>query len=269
MRRMRATAERVFYSRGFFPGRATPPVEVDAIIDLLVPVESPSPLVRVGGPHDGGYLIPDDVSGIQALFSPGVAESWSFEQQMLDRYGVPPVLCDRFDPSRQCPFPVDDVWLGASSGVGVLSLADWVNGYPTFDGDLMLQMDIEGAEYLTLLAAPLDLLRRFRIAVIELHDLHRIADQFGSKNLITPTLRKLSEVFVPVHLHPNNRCGVDYRTGRDIPRVLEVTYLRRDRVPTGIPVSRLPHDLDAPNAPNFPEVALSGRWLRQVGVPSR
>ena len=35
--------------------------------------------------------------------------------------------------------------------------------------DFLLQMDIEGGEYLSLLATPQELLRRFRIIVLEVH----------------------------------------------------------------------------------------------------
>jgi hypothetical protein len=43
--------------------------------------------------------------------------------------------------------------------------------------DLILQMDIEGAEWHVLLNVSRDTLRRFRIIVIELHDLERLMDK--------------------------------------------------------------------------------------------
>lgn len=262
---MRDVVDKQAYRLGFFAGRATPLKEVDELIDLLVPVVSPFPLIRLGGPHDGGYLVPDDLTGIQMLFSPGVAGTWSFEQQLLDQYGITPRLCDRLPPGHGCPLPIDDVWIGPNSGDGVLSLLDWVGASAPPEGDLMLQMDIEGAEFVTLLAAPKRLLERFRVIVVEFHDLHRIADLHTSRNIIGPTLTRLHESFLPVHIHPNNRCAVDGRSGRDIPRVMEVTYLRRDRLAYSRPVAHLPHELDTPNAPEFTDIVLSDRWLGPRG----
>jgi hypothetical protein len=44
------------------------------LIDLirsLHPIDSGVPLIRLGPDGDGGYLIPDDLNGIQYCFSPG------------------------------------------------------------------------------------------------------------------------------------------------------------------------------------------------------
>lgn len=257
---MRGLIDRRMFLRGFFTGRATPLAEVDRILDLLIPCDTGVPLMRVGEAHDGGYLVPDDMAGISMLFSPGVAETWTFEQDLLGRYGIHPVLCDRAADIHGCPFPVDDHWLGPATGPGLMSLDDWVAAHSGGDSELMLQMDIEGAEYMTLLATPRRTLNRFRVIVVEFHDLHRVADLHTATNLIAPTLEMLRTMFVPVHVHANNQCPVDARTGFDIPRVLEVTYLRSDRcrhIRPGIP---LPHALDAPNVPTLPDISLSGRW---------
>jgi hypothetical protein len=45
------------------------------LVRLMRPIESGHPLVRLGGPKDGGYLVPDDLDGIAFCFSPGVSDS--------------------------------------------------------------------------------------------------------------------------------------------------------------------------------------------------
>ncbi len=50
-------------------------------------------LIRVGGDADGGYLIPDDLAGIEACFSPGVDTVATFERDMVAR-GIPCHLID-------------------------------------------------------------------------------------------------------------------------------------------------------------------------------
>ena len=53
-----------------------------------------------------------------------------------------------------------------------MTMESWVNeSIGDASGDLLLQMDIEGYEYETLLAMPDSLLRRFRIIVVEFHSL--------------------------------------------------------------------------------------------------
>ena len=93
-------------------------------------------------------------------------------------------------------------------------------------------MDIEGAEYRNMLSSSETLLKRFRIIVIELHHLENLLlNKKG--NQIESLLKKLNKTHICIHAHPNNCCGelIDSETGMNIPRVIELTYLRRDRFP--------------------------------------
>src|SRR4051794_36195573 len=55
------------------------PVDRQAdLIQALRPWITEHPLIRLGGEHDGGYLLPDDLDGIVACFSPGVSDEASF-----------------------------------------------------------------------------------------------------------------------------------------------------------------------------------------------
>ena len=46
-------------------------------------------LIRLGNDGDGGYLVPDDLNGIEACFSPGVAGNVNFEKALaLDPTGA-------------------------------------------------------------------------------------------------------------------------------------------------------------------------------------
>ena len=60
-------------------------VQAGALLDILKPRDPGCAFVRLGGPHDGGYLIPDDLDGIVACFSPGVDQTSAFERDCLDR----------------------------------------------------------------------------------------------------------------------------------------------------------------------------------------
>jgi hypothetical protein len=70
---------------GYVVNRRTPTAEMRALLDILKPRDPGCAFVRLGGPHDGGYLIPDDLDGIVACFSPGVDQTSAFERDCLDR----------------------------------------------------------------------------------------------------------------------------------------------------------------------------------------
>src|SRR3954463_7181162 len=59
-----------------------------ALLEAARPWQTEHPLIRVGGAGDGGYLLPDDLDGIAACFSPGVSNQATFEEDLLAR-GIP------------------------------------------------------------------------------------------------------------------------------------------------------------------------------------
>ena len=73
--------------------------ELRTLIKRLYPVVSKKELIRLGTSKsegqdgDGGYLIPDDLDGIEACFSPGVGDITSFEEDCANR-GIPCFLAD-------------------------------------------------------------------------------------------------------------------------------------------------------------------------------
>jgi hypothetical protein len=58
------------------------------------PVQTRFPLIRIGSAHDGGYLVPADLSDISACFSPGVEVNSSFELDLLQKTGIGSHLAD-------------------------------------------------------------------------------------------------------------------------------------------------------------------------------
>ncbi|MGT0087089.1 hypothetical protein [Helicobacter pylori] len=71
-------AERVMSINELFV--ETPKDKIQNFIKSLHPIKTEHELVRFVAKHDGGYLIPKDFKGIRALFSPGVGNESTFEE---------------------------------------------------------------------------------------------------------------------------------------------------------------------------------------------
>jgi hypothetical protein len=243
--------------------------EIVEVFELLKPKASKTPLIRIGGDRDGSYLVPDDLAGVAACFSPGVNRIKYFEDFLTDRYGIQSHMCDFTCDVDELRTPLKPgmqtfvkKWLDVSPGEDNISLEGWLQDHDS-EGDLLLQMDIEGAEYRNILATSEGTLARFRVIVLEVHGLGRMLEAPILREVIAPFFQKLARGFTTVHAHPNNCCGEFTVPDTDIriPKVLELTFIRNDHfVPAGGPAV-LPHPLDvsrnvARNAPLF----LSEAW---------
>ena len=241
----------------------TPPDKLRSLLSRLRPVTTDVPLIRVGPDGDGGYLVPDDLDNLVACFSPGVGNASGFELECAER-GMDIFMADASvdGPADQHPrFHFVKKFIGPVDDHQTPGFEQWAQeALQGRTGDLMMQMDIEGAEWTALPTIPSSLLRRFRILVIEFHMLDQLFD-YPTFKLLAPVLDRLLSSHMCVHLHPNNCCGTVTRNGIEIPPVLEATFLRRDRAePTGF-VTSFPHPLDIDNTPN-PSIVLPPSMTR-------
>jgi hypothetical protein len=242
------------------------PYAVRNLINRLHPLVTEYPLIRLGQHGDGGYLVPDDLEAVAACFSPGVGAGATFEMGMIER-SIPCFLLD--GSVDAAPIKGDLVhftkkYLGVVDDDSTITLDHWVGANMPGNDDLLLQMDIEGGEWPILLNVSRATLRRFRIVIIEFHNLEKLMDKHAFVT-IKSTFERLLQDFYVVHNHPNNAgCAVRYRS-LNIPRVLEMTFIRKDRVATTKFAQVFPHPLDEPNDPdNFPDLRLPPDWFYHV-----
>ena len=254
---MKALAVRQAHRLGLQIGRSLRNDDVARIAARLWPVVTEKPLIRLGGDADGGYLVPDDLEGIAACFSPGVAATATFEEAMINRS----IRCFLADASVDSP-PIDSPmivfdrkFLGVVNDADTTTLDSWVERKMPAGGEFVLQMDIEGAEWAVLLGASWEVLRSFRIVVVELHWLERLVDPVTAR-LFDACLARLGEHFHVVHAHVNNCEPLLDFGGVKLPKYLEVTYLRKDRAKVQSYATQFPHPLDHGNLPNIPDVIL-------------
>ncbi|HEU5406627.1 MAG TPA: hypothetical protein VFU48_02600 [Nitrospira sp.] len=225
--------------------------DIRRCIQKLRPMNCGFDLIRLGGRGDGGYLIPDDLEGIEYCFSPGIDTKSQFESDLADR-NIRSFLADYSvdKPAIQRPeFVFDKKFLGPSDRDPYFTLATWKNKYlKDYSTDLLLQMDIEGDEYGVILSTPDQLLNQFRILVIEFHWLDRLLDPF-SLQFMAPCFDKLLDFFHVTHIHPNTSCEI-VRSGEfEVSRSMEFTFLNKRRVRQTKPQTNFPHWLDQDNVP--------------------
>jgi len=238
--------------------------EVLALLERMQPQDCSRPLIRIGGERDGGYLVPDDLAGISYCFSPGVNKTADFEHH-LAMLNIRSFLADYSvsgPPIQKPEFVFDKRFLGVTDHEPFITLESWKRKYlPDYDGELLLQMDIEGAEYEVILATPLELLQRFRIMVIECHQLDRIFEPFALR-LYRACFEKLLSQFMVVHAHPNNCSGSVRHGDLEIPSVIEFTFYNRARITQHAPQRVFPHPLDTDNCAGLPPLDLPRLWRR-------
>ncbi len=236
--------------------RHSPAAQQRNVLALLKPVQTEHRLIRLGGDTDGGYLLPDDLEGIGACFSPGVDVVATFERDVVER-GIPTFQIDASVEDTPLKHELNDFeakFLGIETRDNLITLDDWVKAKVTeATGDLLLQMDIEGHEWLTFAAISTETLLRFRIMVLELHFVDGLTHGLGPW-LFQPVLERLARYFDVVHLHANNVTPLVQSRELQMSRCLEVTFYRKDRSVQRSPLQEYPNILDRDNVPNRPSV---------------
>ena len=230
----------------------------DSLFAELQPVKlSNCQLERFGERNDGGYLLCGNLlSSAKSAYSYGISGYDGWGCDVSKRLGVRVHQYDCFDPRR--PVCAGGDTLFHSECIGAETTTD-KDGRP-FDtlerqiarnGDankfLVVKMDVEGAEWDSLLQTPDAVLERVDQLAIEMHDFG------GNLPRFIEGVTRLKRFFHVANLHFNN-----YSCTRDMDpfpaHAYEVLFVnkRLATVDPGGPAPR-PHPLDAPNNPQLPD----------------
>jgi Methyltransferase FkbM domain len=236
-----------------------------AVLDLITklkPQDCGKDLIRIGADRDGGYLLPNDLGGIQYCFSPGVGGVSDFESHLatlnirsfLADYSVPSL------PMERPEFTFDRKFLTANDTEISFTLKSWRDKYlSNYTGDLLLQMDIEGFEYEVIIGTPVEVLSNFRIMVIEFHYLQKMFDPL-IYSIYKTCFERILKHFHVAHIHPNNCCGSVKKGEIEVPRVLEFTFYNKNRVSQTSNKHKFPHPLDRDNVAANKTLLLPKCW---------
>lgn len=208
--------------------------------------------------------MPDDLKDVRACISPGVSSECGFDLEIAGR-GIDVYMADASvdgPPIQHSRFEFVKKFLDTYESATTTTLDQFCRVIPDHSSqhDLVLQMDIEGAEYRVVHNMSDDLLRRFRIMVIEFHNLEQLFSRF-SFGFMRSTFEKLVQHHNVVHIHPNNFSACVRRRKVDIPPIMEFTFYRKDRASFSDEIElQFPHTLDRDNVPERPRLVLPECW---------
>jgi len=259
---LRDLTRQLFLTSGKSLAGSTDKKDLERFIQKFRPKSVEKKLIRIGGKGDGAYLLPDDLSGISACFSPGVDITSTFEEELAKKYDIKSFMVDfsvNKPPIENKLFHFDKKFLGNKNDEKFIRLEDWVKNSMNDNSDLLLQMDIEGAEYEVVIDTPSEIFKKFRIMAIEFHSLDMLFNKNAFK-MVEAVFDKLSSDFTVVHIHPNNSRPIINKNSIDIPELLEFTFLRNDRVDLSDKKLSFPHALDEQCVPYRPSRHLPKCW---------
>jgi FkbM family methyltransferase len=222
------------------------------VLRLLAPFDINKAKVRIGNRGDGGYILVDDLSSDQVVLSFGIGNEASFDLAMAER-GHKTYMFDHTIDVPPAQHKNLEFVRNGISGVSkpqrsVFSLSDHLRRLDIRGENLILKMDVEGAEWESLATARPAVLGRFRQIVVEVHNLHRLGDP-SMRNVVARVLGKLNQQFTLCHVHGNNFAQLNLVDGLPVLDLLELTYVRTSVVERQASRTIFPTELDYPNVP--------------------
>lgn len=238
-------------------------LEVLQTVALLTPWDvQGAKKLRLGHGSDGAYVVLDLLRPEQPVYSYGVGPDSSFDADLGVRghdvfmydhtVGAPrgslPATCRFF---REGIAPVAD----PAGPLGTLEDHIRRNGH-LGRTDLVLKMDIEGAEWPVLGTLPEPLFGAFEQILVEIHDLHRLGED-EHRAAVRTALTRLANRFTLFHVHANVYGGLALAEGVPVARVLELSYVRSDLVSREPSRTLYPTEFDRTNRPGHKDILLT------------
>jgi hypothetical protein len=231
------------------------------LFDMLQPVALANcRLERFGEANDGGYLMCANLlGGVQAGYSYGINGYDQWGCDVSTRLDVTVHQYDCFNttqpacPSGQTVFHAECVGdtAGTVDGRRFDTVSSQLAGNGDRSGRIVLKIDVEGAEWRSLLSAPDEVLARIDQLVVEFHWLKDDQGRWHQDDTHLLVVERLRQFFEVAHLHFNNASCTDDLA--PFPTwAYEVLFVSK-RLAVVDPGRKVegPHPLDAPNIPEL------------------
>ena len=155
----------------------------------------------------------------------------------------------------------DKIFISGNSEEKYLSIEDWIEKKEVDPSvGSILKIDVEGDEYKILNSVNKDFFLKFKIIIIEFHNLHYLFNEkffFSFQDII----EKIINNFYCVHIHPNN--DVDFIKKIEnitIPPVMEFTFINKKNLKINNQKLFFPNKLDSDNNPDKRSIVLPECW---------
>lgn len=224
------------------------------------------PMIRLGPPHDSGYVVPAEVvrpGGVAVCIGVGSPSAIDFDLALANS-GLYVSQFDHmirgYNPSH-ASITFHQQGIGWSHSHSMTTLDDVIetllHSHPEIK---ILKIDVEGDEWGAFAAVHPDLLRYVRTIVCEFHWL-RHCRYAPIAAMATSIMEKIAKTHVIVRLHPNNIKAPFKLHDIEFPNVLEVTFVNRTMMNAFRPRRGAVTDhLDYPSDPAKPEYTMVNPW---------
>ena len=218
-------------------------------------------LIRVGKLNDGGYILLNDFTTAVHAYSFGIGSDVSWELDMvnngvMDVFMYDPTICKL--PQYHRGFHFSQIGISGKDSIDnkYLSMKSILKRNNDLDNkNLILKMDVEGAEWDFILNTEEEILDNFIQMSFEFHNL--ISEE--NEDIVLKTFDKLNHTHCPIWVHANNS-GINVKIGSNIlPGLLEVTFVNKKLYEFGNKTIHYPISLDSPNIRTRREIEL-GIW---------
>jgi hypothetical protein len=225
--------------------------------------------IRLGTQNDGGYVFLDAFpqNGIRFAYSFGISTYDPFSLDMVARgydvwqydgtiseppYNHPRIHFRRFNISGE-----ENPQQNERNLQQIIEENKHQNA-----SEIILKCDIEGYEWPMLETVRTEDLMKFTQINVEFHGFQPIG------NAYTRLLKKLNETHQVIHIHANNNSsGTVLKNFRFLPRLFEVSYVRRDSYQFTECMEEYPTKLDSPCIPGLQEVFIGNFNPTQISDP--
>ena len=199
------------------------------LISILAPNKFKGDLKRFGDKGDGSYVLPKNIVTPKThLISGGIADNNEFEIELAKK-GVTGIQVDNSitrAPKEHKNLIFKFATLGDKDGTNKISLGNLISNAPT-NKNLIVKLDIEGAEIAALQNLSKKSLKRIDCLVLELHNLSSLVQ---NDRVLKSLIKLKNSGLSSIYLQANNGI-LDYIiSGVLIPDNVEVTFVRKEKV---------------------------------------
>ncbi len=217
--------------------------------------------IRIGRMNDGGYVMLDDFHAGMNAYSFGICDDVSWDKEMADRYEINIFMYDHTIsklPEYHKKFHYFKAGISGKDDFAnqVFSMETLLkNNGDAENKNLILKMDVEGAEYDFLENTSSAIINNFKQMVFELHNITKLEN----RDKIKKALEKLNETHQAVWVHGNNCNYAEYENDMIVPNTIEVLYLNKSYYSFEDGEVCFPWDIDQSNKYKLNDFSL-GNW---------